>query len=106
MKIDEQKLYNQYKKIQKTCLEQGRPIPFIISPYHIPEKYKYNNNELIKLDINKEKLHKNELERKRIEYSIIKGKSNLKIIDLWMNEFKQFIKENPDFKDIIKMKET
>ena len=101
MKIDKDTLYAQYKEIQKTCLEKGTPIPFIISPYHIPEKHKYSYYELKLINTDNEKLRQNDIERKRQEYLIANDKINKTLMEFWIEEFQNFLNENPEFKNII-----
>ena len=101
MKINEEKLYPQYKQIQKTCLEQGTPIPYLISPYHIPEEYKYSYHELKLLKINREELKKKEALRKKKEYEITKDKISGTLMELWLDELNEFLRQNRQFKNII-----
>lgn len=101
MKINKDILFAQYKEIQKTCLEKGTSIPFIISPYHIPEKYKYSYYELKLINTDSEKLKQNEVERKRQEYLISNDKINKTLIEFWIEELRNFLNENPEFKDIL-----
>lgn len=46
MKINTQKLYDNYKDIEKECIENGEVIPYLISPIHIPDKYRLSLEEL------------------------------------------------------------
>lgn len=101
MKINEEKLYSQYKLIQKTCLEDGTPIPYIISPFHIPEEHKFNFNELRNLNVNIEVLRMNERKRKREEYKFFNDKNKGLMIEYWEKEFKEFLNQYPQFQNIL-----
>jgi len=93
MRLNEQYLYENYKKIIKTCLTNGLVTPYLITIKQIPKEYDYTPREWDKL-INSlsnsvlESLKKSSMDRRREELSFFK-KNNLQL-------------SNPDSNDLIR----
>lgn len=71
MKINTQKLYDNYKDIEKECIENGEVIPYLISPIHIPDKYRLSLEEIVNIKEDKITYRKNYIRHRKIENEII-----------------------------------
>ena len=115
MRINTQKLYDNYKDIEKECIENGEVIPYLISPIHIPDKYRLSLEELnnIKADkktyseelnnikADKKTYRENYIKHRTIENEIIqkKNKKYKTLTDYWADQLKNFFKTHPHFEE-------
>ena len=102
MEINEQKLYEHYKEIQKQCIKDNRLIPDIFPP--VPKEYKLSKDEFKGKKGNSEKIQEAYMNRRKEEILILQGKHKHyeTIRELQENELENFLKDYPQFKDIIK----
>ena len=71
MKINTQKLYDNYKDIEKECIEKGEIIPYLINPIFIPKEYKLTLEEMYNIKEDKITHRKNYIRHRKIENEII-----------------------------------
>ena len=72
MKIKKQELFEQYKEIQKICIQNGELIPILIESIHIPKEYKLSPEEADEINENDEDRIERYHQHSEIEYEIIK----------------------------------
>ena len=103
MKIKKQELYEEYKQIQKICMQNGELIPNLIACIHIPNEYKLSLEEENEIIENEESRRERYLKHSEIEYEIIKRKNDKydSLMEYWTDQLKQFIEKYPQFKNII-----
>lgn len=103
MKIDTQKLYTNYKDIEKECIENGEVIPYLISPIHIPDKYRLSLEELNNIKADKKTYRENYIKHRTIENEIIqkKNKEYKTLTDYWIVHLESFLESYPHIKDKI-----
>lgn len=103
MKIDTQKLYTNYKDIEKECIENGEVIPYLISPIHIPDKYRLSLEELNNIKEDKKNYRENYIKHRTIENEIIqkKNKEYKTLTDYWIAQLESFLKSYPRIKEKI-----
>ena len=103
MKINTQRLYDNYKDIEKECIEKGEIIPYLISPTHIPKEYKLNLKELEDIKEDKATHRKNYIKHRTIENEIIqkKNKKYKTLTDYWIAQLESFLEHYPHFKENI-----
>ena len=98
MKINIEELYKQYEEIQKQCIKDDYPIPFLINATLIPKEHKlsyYNIKQLRK----KNPSNRLYFDKRKQELEKINHKVNLETY--WGEELQNFIKQYPQFKKII-----
>lgn len=101
MRINTQKLYDNYKDIEKECIENGEVIPYLISPIHIPDKYRLSLEELNNIKADKKTYRENYIKHRTIENEIIqkKNKEYKTLTDYWADQLKNFFKNHPHFEE-------
>ena len=101
MKIDTQKLYDNYKDIEKECIEKGEIIPYLINPIFIPKEYKLTLEEMANIKEDKITHRKNYIKHREIENEIIqrKNKKYATLTDYWIDQLKTFLKDHPHFEE-------
>lgn len=102
-------LYKDYKKITKTCILDGHPIPVLIRDYEIPTEYKYTVKEKQKYynqlsTETQKKLGDRIRTRRETELSILRkeNKEYENVFEYYEKELYSFIDEYSQFKKIIK----
>ena len=113
IEFNEARLFESFKDIYKTCINDGYPIPFRISRYDIPREYLFTPKELEEVldnvsEGNREKLNSAYQNRRAEETEIFHnniktGKKGIfkKIEKYYDNELTDFIKKYPQYNDII-----
>ena len=103
MKINTQKLYDNYKDIEKECIEKGEIIPYLISPIHIPDKYRLSLEELNNIKADKKTYRKNYIGHRKIENEIIqkKNKEYKTLTDYWIAQLESFLESYTHIKENI-----
>ena len=103
MKIDTQKLYTNYKDIEKECIENGEVIPYLISPIHIPEEYRLSLEEMNNIKEDKKTYRENYIKHRTIENEIIqkKNKEYKTLTDYWRAQLESFLESYPHIKEKI-----
>ena len=101
MKINTQKLYDNYKDIEKECIEKGEIIPYLINPIFIPKEYKLTLEEMYNIKEDKITHRKNYIRHRKIENEIIqkKNKKYATLTDYWIDQLKTFLKNHPPFEE-------
>ena len=101
MKINTQKLYDNYKDIEKECIEKGEIIPYLINPIFIPKEYKLTLEEMYNIKEYKITHRKNYIRHRKIENEIIqkKNKKYATLTDYWIDQLKTFLKNHPHFEE-------
>ena len=101
MKINTQKLYDNYKDIEKECIEKGEIIPYLINPIFIPKEYKLTLEEMYNIKEDKITHRKNYIRHRKIENEIIqkKNKKYATLTDYWIYQLKTFLKNHPHFEE-------
>lgn len=101
MKINTQKLYDNYKDIEKECIEKGEIIPYLINPIFIPKEYKLTLEEMYNIKEDKITHRKNYIKHRKIENEIIqkKNKKYATLTDYWIGQLKTFLKNHPHFEE-------
>lgn len=103
MKINTQRLYTNYKDIEKECIENGEVIPYLISPIHIPDKYRLSLEELNNIKADKKTYRENYIKHRTIENEIIqkKNKEYKTLTDYWADQLESFLEIYHYLKDEI-----
>ena len=103
MKIKKQELYEQYKEIQKICMQNGELIPILIESIHIPNEYKLSLEEENEITVNEKARKERYLQHSEIEYEIINKKNEKynSLMEYWTDQLKLFIEKYPQFENII-----
>ena len=103
MKIKKQEVFEQYKQIQKICIQNGEVMPILIDCIHIPKEYKLSPEE--EYEISEKEISSREIyfQQSKIEDEIIKGKNEEfeSLMEYWTDQLKQFLEKYPQFKNII-----
>lgn len=103
MKIDTEETYKSYKRIQRQCITDGYPIPFLINATLIPKKYKLTYKEIREIEpenISEELYHRNRMIQTEILNKTCPKYDTLK--EYWTDQLRKFIRDYPEFKNIIK----
>lgn len=103
MKIKKSELFNQYKEIQKICIQKGELIPILVECVHIPKEYKLSLEEENEISGDEGARREKYIQKNEIEYEIIKRKNEKyeSLMDYWTDQLRQFLKKYPQFKNII-----
>ena len=101
MRINTQKLYDNYKDIEKECIENGEVIPYLISPIHITDEYRLSLEELNNIKADKKTYRENYIKHRTIENEIIqkKNKKYKTLTDYWADQLKNFFKTHLHFEE-------
>ena len=102
MEIITEKLYEQFKDIETQCLKDSRIVPDIFSP--VPWEHRLTIDEKAKIKNDGKKLQEQYKQRRKEEVLVIKGehKKYDTIRELQEAELQAFLKDYPQFKNIVK----
>ena len=101
MEINTEKLYEQFKDIETQCLKDNRIVPDLIST--VPLENRLSLNEKAKIKTDGKKIQEQYRQRRQEEISVIRGehKKYDTIRELQEAELEAFLRDYPQFKDII-----
>ena len=99
-----QEFLDSYKKIQKTCLEEGVLIPELICPIRIPYEYRLNKAEIGTITKDKEKLQQAYMHKTQTENEIMNGnhKEYKTLTQYYEHELEEWLEQFPKYEKMIR----
>lgn len=103
MQIKKPEVFNQYKQMQKICIENGELIPILIDCIHIPQEYKLSLEEERNISKNEASYRENYFQQSKTEDEIITGENERydSLMEYWTDQLKIFLEKYPQFKNIV-----